>query len=160
MRRSIVVLAAFALALLVAPAPSPAATPGADAGSLRAAELAFAKSVHDNDRASFAAAIADDAVFVDGGKALRGKAAIVEAWAGFFGPSAESIAWHPELAEVQDGGALGITRGPWTWTGKDKDGKPATASGIFNSVWRREKDGGWKVIFDMGCPPCPCAAKQ
>ncbi len=26
--------------------------------------------------------------------------------------------------------------------------------GTFNSVWRLHADGGWRVVFDKGCPPC------
>jgi hypothetical protein len=29
--------------------------------------------------------------------------------------------------------------------------------GTFNSVWRRESDGSWKVVFDKGCDVCNCA---
>ena len=36
---------------------------------------------------------------------------------------------------------------------RDPSGK---RTGTFNSVWRREKDGRWKVVFDKGCPPCDC----
>jgi ketosteroid isomerase-like protein len=31
-----------------------------------------------------------------------------------------------------------------------------TRIGTFNSVWRREADGSWKVVFDRGCPDCEC----
>jgi len=32
--------------------------------------------------------------------------------------------------------------------------------GTFSSIWRREKDGRWRVIFDKGCDcPPPAAAK-
>ena len=27
----------------------------------------------------------------------------------------------------------------------------------FNSIWRRESDGRWKVVFDKGCDVCRCA---
>ena len=43
-------------------------------------ELAFAKTMADRDHAAFASFIADEAVFLSGGKPLRGKAAVVEAW--------------------------------------------------------------------------------
>jgi hypothetical protein len=28
--------------------------------------------------------------------------------------------------------------------------------GNFNSIWRREPDGTWLVVFDKGCPVCNC----
>jgi ketosteroid isomerase-like protein len=26
--------------------------------------------------------------------------------------------------------------------------------GTFTSIWRRESDGRWRIVFDKGCPPC------
>ena len=149
-------------AVLAAPvADAPAAkevAEGPDAASLRAAELAFAASVAAHDPERFASFIADDAIFIGGG-ALRGRAAIVAAWAGFFADGGPKIEWAPRLVEVQDGGALGLTRGPYTLTPPGADGAAKASSGIFTSIWRREPDGRWRVIFDAGCPPCPqCAA--
>jgi hypothetical protein len=47
--------------------------------------------------------------------------------------------------EVLPSGRLAMTSGPVT----DAEGKPA---GAFHSIWRREDDGVWRVIFDKGCP--------
>ncbi|MEO8502842.1 MAG: nuclear transport factor 2 family protein [Acidobacteriota bacterium] len=146
-----------ALLLLLAEAPAKVSPKGPNAESLRAAELAFAASVREKNPAHFAAAVADDAIFISGNDVLRGKAAIVKGWASLFTADAPPMDWHPEFAEVQDGGGLGLTRGPWKIDGKDKDGKPSPRSGVFNSIWRHETNGEWKVIFDAGCPPCPCA---
>src|SRR5205085_2155532 len=120
-----------AVILLGAAAPDAPSGAGPDAASLRAAENAFAPSVREQNRGQCGAAVADDAIFVSGNEVLRGKAAIVEAWAGLFAPEAPPMDWHPEVAEVQSGGALGMTRGPWTISGKDKDGRPAPRSGTF-----------------------------
>jgi ketosteroid isomerase-like protein len=27
-------------------------------------------------------------------------------------------------------------------------------TGTFNSVWRRDQDGRWRIVFDIGCPSC------
>ena len=48
-----------------------------------------------------------------------------------------------------DSGTLAMTSGPVY----DPSGK---RSGTFNSVWRREPDGSWRVVLDKGCPPCEC----
>jgi ketosteroid isomerase-like protein len=115
---------------------------------VRAAETAFARAMADRDLAAFAALIADEAVFIDGGKALYGKAAIVDEWRRFFTAPAAPFAWKPEIVEVLASGALGYTQGP-VWA---PDGRVFT---IFHSTWRRnEPRGDWQVVFDNGADVC------
>jgi uncharacterized protein (TIGR02246 family) len=119
---------------------------------VRVAEIAFAKSMADRDAAAFASLIADDAVFFGGQGVMRGRTAVVTGWKRFFdGPSAP-FSWKPTEVEVLASGTLGMTSGPVF----DPQGRRI---GTFNSVWQRQIDGSWKVIFDKGCPPCDCAAK-
>jgi ketosteroid isomerase-like protein len=47
--------------------------------------------------------------------------------------------------EVLDSGTLALSAGPV----RDPKGQQI---GTFNSIWRREADGSWKIIFDKGCP--------
>lgn len=122
---------------------------------VRRAELAFAASVMDNRPERFAALIADDAVFVSGGGVTRGREAIVEAWKGYFGEGRPWFEWHPEVVELSGDGSLGLTRGPWTMRTKDAQGAPVELQGLFSSVWRRQGDGSWRILFDTGCAPCP-----
>ena len=54
---------------------------------------------------------------------------------------------------MNDAGTLGISTGPV----RDDSGKQ---TGTYSSIWRREKDGRWRIIFDNGCncvPPPPPA---
>jgi uncharacterized protein (TIGR02246 family) len=122
---------------------------------VRQAEIAFAATVPAKDTMRFAALIDADAVFVGAGGPTRGRDAIVRAWAPFFAADAPEFTWRPEIVELAGDGTLALTRGPWTMRGKQPEGGVATQSGSFNSVWRRQADGGWKVVFDAGCPPCP-----
>jgi ketosteroid isomerase-like protein len=114
---------------------------------LRAAETAFAKTMADRDHAAFAGFIAEDAVFFGGEGETRGKQAVVDSWASLFEGPKPAFSWRPEVAVVLASGGLGLTSGPVF----DPDGKQ---TGTFNSVWRRESDGTWKIVFDKGCPPC------
>lgn len=148
--------------LLAAGASAPAAAEESESVArealleqVRQSELAFAATVAARDTMRFAAMIAEDAVFVGGGGATRGRDAIVQAWSRFFEPTAPEFVWRPEIVELSADGTLGFTRGPWTMKGKDAQGEPIDLAGIFNSVWRRQADGGWRVVFDAGCSPCP-----
>jgi ketosteroid isomerase-like protein len=53
--------------------------------------------------------------------------------------------------EVLESGTVAMSSGPV----RDPAG---TRVGTFNSVWRREPDGNWKIMVDNGCPACNCAA--
>jgi ketosteroid isomerase-like protein len=117
---------------------------------VRAAETAFAKSMADRDLAAFTALLADDTVFWGGKGALRGKAAVAADWKRFFDGPAAPFSWAPSEVEVLTSGTLGYTSGPVY----DPKG---TRIGTFNSVWQRQADGTWKIVFDKGCPPCECA---
>jgi ketosteroid isomerase-like protein len=150
MKKPCLLAALFAMvALPAAPAPAPP-TMAELQKQVRESERAFAKTMADRDHAAFASFVAEDSVFLSGpNRALRGRKAVADGWKRLYeGPEAP-FSWEPETVEVLDSGALGLSSGPVY----DRQGKRA---GTFNSIWRREADGKWKVIFDNGCPPCPC----
>ena len=144
MVRSIPVALAI-LALPAAPAPVRGQAPAA---ALRqqvvAAESSFAASFARRDTAAFAALLAPDAVFF-GRSAMRGKAAVLEGWGALLRDSVPPFSWEPETVEVAESGQLAFSSGPVY----SPEGKRV---GTFNSVWRREPDGRWLVVFDKGCP--------
>lgn len=160
MYKSIGWLGGIALFATLAAVPPPCAAESREAAleAVRHAELAFAGAVAANDPARFASMIDADAVFV-GARVTRGKAAIVEDWKVFFGEGRPDFTWRPEIVELSGDGTVGMTRGPWTMKSKATDGQLVERSGIFNSIWKRQPDGSWRVIFDLGCPVCPaCGA--
>ena len=144
-------LASLAMIALLGIAPPVQAAPHesteALADQVRAAETAFAKSMADRDLAAFTRMLAPDAVFVQD-PVLRGPAAIVAAWRGFFdGPA--PFSWAPDTIAVLDSGRLALSSGPVL----APDGRRV---GTFNSVWRREREGPWRIVLDHGCPACRC----
>ena len=101
--------------------------------------------------ASFATFIADEAIFMGAGEAprvLRGKPAIVAAWKQYFDGPTPPFSWEPEIVEVLDSGSLALTSGPVHDPG-------GGLIGLFNSIWRLEADGRWRVLFDRGSQVCP-----
>jgi len=113
---------------------------------VREREQAFAKTMADRDHAAFTSFLSEEAIFM-GRTALRGRTAVAEGWKRFFeGPKAP-FSWEPERVEVIDSGTLAISSGPV----RDPEGK---RTGTFNSTWRLEPDGQWRIVLDIGCPPC------
>jgi uncharacterized protein (TIGR03067 family) len=119
---------------------------------VRAAEIAFAATMAARDHEAFASHIADEALFFSKQGVLRGKAAVVAGWKPFFEGPKPPFSWAPERVEVLDSGTLALSSGPVR-------GPEGRQMGTFNSIWRREADGRWKVVFDKGCPACDCPPK-
>jgi len=136
--------AALSLAGCAAP-PRPSATElAALAAQVRDTELAFARSMAERDHAAFVAHLSADAVFFDErGEPQRGRDAVAAAWAPLFqGPKAP-FSWAPDRVEVLGDGSLAHSTGPV----RDPTGRPVAR---FNSVWRQEAPGLWRIIFDKG----------
>jgi ketosteroid isomerase-like protein len=139
-------LRAFALLLAGAAAAPCAESREQLVAAVKAREIAFAKTMADRDLAAFGSFVAEDAVFM-GATPLHGRKAVVEGWKPFFeGPA--PFSWAPERVEVTLSGTLAISSGPVF----DPAGKRVST---FNSTWRRDKDGEWRVVLDIGCPRCP-----
>jgi ketosteroid isomerase-like protein len=116
---------------------------------VRDAENGFAATMAARDHKAFATFIAEDAVFF-GDKAIRGKAAVVESWKGLYEKPEAPFSWRSEDVQVLDSGQLAHSSGP-VFNPKGE------RVGTFNSIWRRESDGRWMVVFDKGCDVCKCA---
>jgi ketosteroid isomerase-like protein len=110
-----------------------------------AAERAFARTMAERDFAAFGRYVATDCVFFSGSTPLRGRAAVLAAWRPFFDGAQAPFSWEPDQVEVLASGDLALS------TGLVKDPEGAV-SARFNSIWQRQADGRWLVIFDKGGP--------
>jgi ketosteroid isomerase-like protein len=111
-------------------------------------ERAFARSMAERNHAAFTALLSDQAVFFNGAEVLRGKAAVAAGWKPLFDKPAAPFSWEPDLVEVLADGSLAHSTGPV----RDPAGK---AIARFNSIWRQEAPGVWRIVFDKGQPPDP-----
>jgi ketosteroid isomerase-like protein len=132
--------------LALAVLPALAADTAELARQVRAAETAFARTMADRDWDAFKASISPEAVFFGRG-VLRGRDAVADGWKPYFDGAQAPFSWLPEQVEALESGRLALSSGPVL----DSEGKRI---GTFQSVWRLEADGRWRIIFDKGCPPC------
>jgi len=88
----------------------------------------------------------DSAKVFEQGQILNGK----EVWSQRKMDSME-LKWYPEFAEVAASGDFGYTTGPTEFRLK-KGAEKADHKGYFNSIWRKNNNGEWKVVLDMGTP--------
>ena len=109
-----------------------------------AAERAFARSMADRDFAAFGRYIAEDCVFF-GNTPLRGREAVLAAWKRFFDGAQAPFSWEPDQVEVLESGDLALS------TGLVRDPTGAVTA-RFNTIWQRQPDGRWLVVFDKGGP--------
>lgn len=111
-------------------------------------EQAFSKMAEEKStREAFMSFIADDGLLFRPG-AVNGKKWMLEH------PLLPSdkrplLAWQPAYAGMAASGDMGFTTGPWEAKGDINDEKPA-GYGHFMTVWKKQSDGSWKFVLDLG----------
>jgi ketosteroid isomerase-like protein len=120
-------------------------------------EANFAADVAKDGHAAFITHFAEDGVEVVDGGGFNTKEEMRKQppW-----PEGTSLTWTPVHAEMSASGDLGYTYGNYIYTAKNKDGKLVANYGKYTSIWKRQKNGQWKVVVDMGnSSPDPKGAK-
>ncbi|MGD9900545.1 MAG: DUF4440 domain-containing protein [Calditrichaceae bacterium] len=59
------------------------------------------------------------------------------------------LTWRPVNAAISSSADLGYTTGPWEYRTSGDDSLPA-AYGQYVTIWKKQNDGSWKFIFDIG----------
>ena len=111
-------------------------------------EQAFSKMAEEqNTRDAFLAFIADDGLLFRPG-AVNGKQWMQEHPVP---PSDKNplLAWQPSFAVMSASGDMGFTTGPWEFKSDRSDEKPS-GYGHFITVWKKQADGTWKFVVDLG----------
>jgi ketosteroid isomerase-like protein len=127
---------------------SAAATANVD--TLRQLEADFMKAAADRGAQGYMSFYADDAAELPNGEdMLLGKENIAKTM-GFLDDKNNHLTWTPVHADMAASGDLGYTYGTYEFRSKDKDGKPTVEHGKYASIWKKQKDGSWKVVMDMG----------
>ena len=144
MRKFVVVL--FLLGLFAAGSLAQDKTPDGSALLLKL-EADFARAVAEHGHQAFVTYFAEDGVELDDGGGITSREAIGKQppW-----PEGTSLTWTPVKADMAGSGDLGYTYGNYVFKSKNKEGKIVANYGKYMSVWKKQKDGSWKVVVNMG----------
>jgi ketosteroid isomerase-like protein len=68
------------------------------------------------------------------------------------------LTWEPVFADMSRAGDLGYTTGPWEFR-KNGPNDKEVAHGNFITVWKKQSDGAWKAVVDIGINNPPPVTK-
>jgi ketosteroid isomerase-like protein len=110
-------------------------------------EAEFAQAVAKDGNAAFVTYFADDGVELDdgGGISTRDDVRKQPPW-----PEGSTLTWKPVAGDMSASGDLGYTYGNFVFKSKNKNGEVVSHYGKYTSIWKKQKDGSWKVVVDMG----------
>jgi ketosteroid isomerase-like protein len=148
MKTKLLLAVLAALMLLPAEILAQRSPSGSALKSMVETEQAFAKTSEEKGtRDAFMAFIADDGIL------FRPTAVIGKQWMNEhpLPPSDKRslLTWQPAFAGMAASGDLGYTTGPWEFKDDIKNEHPS-GYGHFVTVWKKQADGSWKFVLDLG----------
>jgi len=151
-------------ALFLAPFVAMAAPPPltAEECAVWQREQSFARSVAMHDAAAFAGHVSENAAFgASTPQPTRGREAIVQRWTGLIEGKRVALRWYPTRVTMAPGVAdTAWSSGPSLIEVFDPKAKERYLLGAFHSVWHKDADGIWRVLFDDGVEPVPVGAAE
>jgi len=134
-------------------------SPEQDRQAIAKAEADFEKARAERGLEGWLSFFADDAAdFVRGAPFTFSKDAMRQRLQKDFDP-ADQLTWKPVKIDVAESGDLAYSLGTWQLKGKNPQGVDVTQTGKYITVWKKQKDGSWKVVADTGTVDPPPAAK-
>jgi ketosteroid isomerase-like protein len=134
-------------------ASAPPSEPAPDPTELMTADLAFAKATAERGVDGWLEYFAEDGAMLPAGQPIiRGHQAIRDLMSPAFEAEGFELHWEPIEADIAASSDLGYTIGRYERTITAADGNRQTTVGKYVSIWKRQEDGTWKVVVDLGTP--------
>ena len=64
--------------------------------------------------------------------------------------SNSTLKWEPIFADIASSGDFGYTYGKYESTTIDSTGNQQMTYGYYVSIWKKQKNGVWRFVFDAG----------
>ena len=136
----------------VALACAPPVDQSAAIEELMEADRAFARETSSDRADGWVRYFTEDAVMFQGGSLVSGREEIRIMMAPVFADTSFSLEWEPVQAHVSAGLDLGYTIGRWRSTRTRADAPDDVETGSYVTIWRRQSDGRWLAVLDIGNP--------
>ncbi len=143
-----IVAAGFALVATAAQKP---ASPTSDMEALMQADRDFAKATAARRLEGWVEYFAEDGVSL-GDKPAVGREAIRGAFKPLFDNPSFRLEWAPVKAGILPSGTVGYTEGRATSYRTGPKGEKLVRHSSYVTVWKKQADGAWKVVFETGAP--------
>ena len=163
--RSATILALSICVLSIAPGCRREAvvdTRALDERAIRQADAATLKAAQSRDVDRAVAQYADDAFWLPpNAPIVTGKEAIRAGWSKLLASPGLSIDWQITKLDISRAGDLAYTLYAYQLTIQGPDGKSITDHGKDMAVWKKQRDGSWKMVADTfnSDLPAPAPAK-
>ena len=89
----------------------------------------------------------EDAVLNRNNSIIKGHNSILAHFSKIENPNVK-LEWEPDFVDVSSSGDLGYTYGNYTYSTMDSAGNTTESKGVFHTVWKKQKDGTWKYVWD------------
>lgn len=122
--------------------------------SVLATDRAFARLAAERgcQEAFFTYAASNATMLPQGAQPVHGRESIRAAMSDEPGTD---LRWTPVAGEVSASGDLAYTWGTYEYHAPDAAGKVIVRHGKYATIWRRQPDGAWKFVLDLGNPNPP-----
>jgi ketosteroid isomerase-like protein len=115
-----------------------------DLSGLISEELSFAKtSIGKGIKTAFLTYLADDGII------FRPDIVNGKEWYSDQPASGAVLNWDPVFADISLSAEMGYTTGPWEYSKENQQDVP-DQFGQYVSIWKKQNDGLWKVVVDVG----------
>ena len=126
-------------------------SPSAGAEVLMQADRDFAKATAERRLQGWLEYFAEDGVSLANQPAV-GREAIRAAFKPLFDNPSFRLEWAPVKAGILPSGTVGYTEGRATSYRTGPRGEELVQHSSYVTVWKKQADGSWKVVFDTGAP--------
>lgn len=126
--------------------------PGATTGeqTLMRTDLEFARATSTRGLEGWLAFFDSNASIFPGGHPIVTGLEAIRRYYTETGFDPAGLSWTPVGAHLAASGDLGYTYGTWELHRPAATGSPPVAHGQYLTVWKRQSDGTWRVLADIG----------